>query len=550
MRPKIILFFILINFLTFSQQLTEGQYYYKYKVESLDSYTEELNFFGDNISENEVYFNFSIAENAELVDLALYKINKGRKKLDVDKNIVISTLDYKSVYSGRKKYKISIPKQCKFELHYLVKEKNSIMLDNLYKGDKLNKMYYHFEIPEDLCVTFKNIEKTYTGHFDIDSAFTIDDKDSSEYFNCIVHPKNISKEQYFSDWFSIRIKDLQHFSDLNKNLFLNKIDKSKSKLEIAKQCFEFVKKEIKYVDIENGINAIVPRDCNSVLENKYGDCKDMANLLVSMLKLFNIESYNAISCTNSKTQNFNFPSVSLANHMISIAYLDGKKYFLDATEDGCLFGDPSLQTLGTDAFIIGEKYGFVKVEQETTHQNRINLSYDFSDNDNLIIKFSVEGKLNINLFENLLIQDTSRKHFNSFFSDFLKFKINTESFIITDSISSFTFKAKLPTTFFTLIGQKKYININFLPSTNEIIKSLINYNYPIINFESEISLHFKNDIEFKFLESDEFKIKLDKNHLVVFADIPAFSNFEAFEKSSIIKKWNEIISKPLKINHV
>ncbi len=53
----------------------------------------------------------------------------------------------------------------------------------------------------------------------------------------------------------------------------------------------FIQKEIRYVAIELGIGGWQPHSASDVFNHRYGDCKDKATLLSSMLKLADIDSY-------------------------------------------------------------------------------------------------------------------------------------------------------------------------------------------------------------------------------------------------------------------
>ena len=56
----------------------------------------------------------------------------------------------------------------------------------------------------------------------------------------------------------------------------------------------FVQKEIRYVAIELGVGGVQPHPAADVFSNRYGDCKDKATLLSSMLKEIGVESHYVI----------------------------------------------------------------------------------------------------------------------------------------------------------------------------------------------------------------------------------------------------------------
>lgn len=57
---------------------------------------------------------------------------------------------------------------------------------------------------------------------------------------------------------------------------------------------EFMQKDIRYVAIELGIGGWQPHPADETFSHRYGDCKDKANLLSTMLKEINIDSYHLV----------------------------------------------------------------------------------------------------------------------------------------------------------------------------------------------------------------------------------------------------------------
>lgn len=66
---------------------------------------------------------------------------------------------------------------------------------------------------------------------------------------------------------------------------------SATQLEKMQRIAEFVQTEIRYVGIELGIGGWQPHAASEVFSHLYGDCKDKATLMSSMLREIGIESY-------------------------------------------------------------------------------------------------------------------------------------------------------------------------------------------------------------------------------------------------------------------
>jgi transglutaminase-like putative cysteine protease len=80
----------------------------------------------------------------------------------------------------------------------------------------------------------------------------------------------------------------------------------------------FVQKDVRYVAIELGIGGHQPHAAAEVFSNRYGDCKDKANLLVTMLDAMGVQSYAVVintvrgSVTASTPPDLNFDHAIIA----------------------------------------------------------------------------------------------------------------------------------------------------------------------------------------------------------------------------------------------
>jgi hypothetical protein len=80
---------------------------------------------------------------------------------------------------------------------------------------------------------------------------------------------------------------------------------------------EFAQKEIRYVAIEIGIGGYKPHTATSILANRYGDCKDKATLLASLLQASGVDSYYLIVNTERGDVTLESPpSLASFNHVI------------------------------------------------------------------------------------------------------------------------------------------------------------------------------------------------------------------------------------------
>lgn len=104
----------------------------------------------------------------------------------------------------------------------------------------------------------------------------------------------------------------------------------------AKAVYNWVTKNIRYVAVYLGSGGVVPHDADSILKNMYGDCKDHATILESLLRAKGIESSPALINLGDA---FKLPSLAVMtpqNHVIN--YLPEFDLYLDSTAQFAPFG--------------------------------------------------------------------------------------------------------------------------------------------------------------------------------------------------------------------
>lgn len=110
-----------------------------------------------------------------------------------------------------------------------------------------------------------------------------------------------------------------------------------SKEEKVRALYNYVATKVRYVAIELGRSKYKPHKAKEVFHNKYGDCKDKAILLISMLKVAGIQAHPVLilSGHSSKTD-FNQPPPGKGlNHAIVAVELNDEYKVLDPTCDVC-----------------------------------------------------------------------------------------------------------------------------------------------------------------------------------------------------------------------
>jgi len=117
------------------------------------------------------------------------------------------------------------------------------------------------------------------------------------------------------------------------------IEGKKTDLEKVKALYYWVQDNIRYIAFEDGIAGFKPMAPKDVLDKKYGDCKAVANLLATMLRLEGYNSKFVWIHTNHTKYTCTMPYLGIFNHAICVLYLNDKTYFLDCTESYAAFGE-------------------------------------------------------------------------------------------------------------------------------------------------------------------------------------------------------------------
>lgn len=107
---------------------------------------------------------------------------------------------------------------------------------------------------------------------------------------------------------------------------------------------DWVRKNIRYVGVYIGPGGVVPHPAATVLQNRYGDCKDHASLLEALLGAVGIDSTGALINSGNVFRLPRIPTMGIFNHMIT--YVPSLDLYLDSTADSIAAGYLPNQDLG------------------------------------------------------------------------------------------------------------------------------------------------------------------------------------------------------------
>lgn len=278
------------------------------------------------------YLNFPLYSNARVYIISFPEITEGaviEYKVKIFRNQLINKKDFVLAYPIEAsepvitaKFELTLPKQKLMQLKIINEKYNNFGVDLKPKIDKLeDRVIYTWE--------FNNIpqiipESNMPNDVEINPTMIIST------FN--------SWQDIYSWWWGLahdKMKADSAIKDKVRELVKNEtIDEAK-----IRAIYNFCAQKIRYVAVEYGQAGYQPHNAADIFKNKYGDCKDQAILLVTMLKEAGFSAYPALISTKEYYNlNPDFPMM-LFNHVIAAVGLKDTIIFMDPTAETCSFDD-------------------------------------------------------------------------------------------------------------------------------------------------------------------------------------------------------------------
>ncbi len=285
--------------------------------------------------------------------------------------------------------------------------------------------------------------------------------------------------------------DEQYSSEL-KNIVDSLLKNETVEIEKVKKIYYWVQENIKYIAFEDGMAGFVPRSASKVCEKRYGDCKDMANIIKQMLAYANIRAHWTWIGSNSLPYTYKqLPTPSVANHMIATYINNGNYYFLDATGKKTPLEIPTDFIQGKEAMISidSNRYEIKKVTTVPFENTQLVDSVNIYIDQNNIVgngKSSLTGYEHISLYLQLYDtkEDTSqilRDYYNKGNNKFLisKFSIAQLEDRNLPAIVKYDFNIA---DYVKIIDNEIYVNLNLDK----------NYQHEDLNADRKLSLQKDN----------------------------------------------------------
>lgn len=122
--------------------------------------------------------------------------------------------------------------------------------------------------------------------------------------------------QQMGKWYANLTTGRRDASDAIKQQVATLTGQSPTQLDKMKAIARFVQQDIRYVAIELGIGGWQPHPASDVFSHRYGDCKDKATLMSSMLTAIGVESYYVVINTERGSITADTPAHNGFDHAI------------------------------------------------------------------------------------------------------------------------------------------------------------------------------------------------------------------------------------------
>ena len=200
---------------------------------------------------------------------------------------------------------------------------------------------------------------------------------------------------HVANWFWGLQQPQAKATDAIKTTVKQLISDKKNDDDKARAIYDWVANRTRYVGLEFGLSAYRPHSASEVHDKRYGDCKDKANLLITMLGLAGIKANPVLLHAEERREvGKGLPTLNAFNHCIALANVSGKEVWLDATAETCAYGDIPYSDRGVEGFVVsGGKGVFKRIPAYQPAENGISLKM----NVNLLADGSAEIKSNLTL---------------------------------------------------------------------------------------------------------------------------------------------------------
>lgn len=497
MRFSLFLYLILSSIQVFSQELedfTLSEIKEEIFVNSLDSgYSKVVEITGAANDEDKWFsIYYDELDEVEIVSVTWENYKGKMKSVDIE-SIYETDVSSSSFFSGIKASKIPIHKTSKFVVNYTLKNPYAFLLGGLsmtstHPTKKITKniilplcLQLHYDLPDidwinPVTITVDSVNNTRMYTF---SSNPVKDKEKDlprfhysvsgiPIIRMIITKNGETPETCLNNTITKINDSVCQLSEESQKFTDSLTSGLTSELEIARECYTYLQHNFNYITIVNGLDALQPTDVNITLSKHIGDCKDMAMLLVSMLRHKEIDAYYAIVPSTDYNYNMDFSSIASANHVICTIKNQEGYMILDATDRLCDFGEPSMHTQGETMFIVsGDGWEKYVIPETSPEKNLIRISLDLEHDQNLkgTYTFTLKGKSK-SFYKYLRENEIAsrQRELSGYFISMFMGNANWQIGEIIENDSNMVINASIEInkSYLTRINQKLYLNPSFI----------------------------------------------------------------------------------------
>ena len=189
--------------------------------------------------------------------------------------------------------------------------------------------------------------------------------------------------QHLFGWYVDMIKPSQMQPDSAMRALTDSlITPLNSDIEKVKAAYYWVQDNIKYIAFEEAYEGYIPRNPSDVFRWRYGDCKDMAFLLYTLLKPYPLHVMPAWVGTRSLPYKYTeLPSITTDNHAINVFEdKNGEIYFLDPTSTGLNINYPSdfIQEKQCLVYQNDDTYRILEIPRVSARSNKVDIQLNLT----------------------------------------------------------------------------------------------------------------------------------------------------------------------------
>jgi len=364
---------------------------------------------------------------------------------------------------------------------------------------------YILVVPKNLSLFYRITDTTYIEQLDVDSTesdsvmnyrFSAISKEiyrsislvrESPFYNArskvpgiqlVIVPSEFKANpaQYMNLWYTQQLKVYINPTPASEEVIEDIVMGAVQPDSIISRLYYFARDKIRYINVYSGMETIIPKNVNDILDLKMGDCKDKANFLCQALKHEGFDARLAICSSRDHPFDMDFPSFSGGNHMICVVrnQRDQGWMVLDPTNQAGSIYRPGSYIESRTLFILGMDGEPVSTFiVPLTENNEISLNMDLQEEGEKLI-----GELHLACigyagdFLRVALRVSGNINHNRFLMEFLHSLASMNDYsdvtydVLEDSVLIHC-RVAVPASMITKTSGKYYIQMKFIPCVHK-----------------------------------------------------------------------------------